>query len=42
MAKKRRAKRRQNAYRVSKDLLDATPGLVLGVGVAGMIPKLYP
>jgi hypothetical protein len=33
---------KRNAYGMTKDLLDATPGLVLGVGVAGLIPKLYP
>ena len=42
MAKKRRSKRKQSAYRMTKDLLDATPALVVGTSVAGMIPKLYP
>lgn len=42
LVKKRKARRKQNAYRMSKDLLDATPALVVGTSVAGMIPKLYP
>ena len=29
-------------YKATKDLLNATPGIVVGVTVAGMIPKLVP
>jgi hypothetical protein len=41
---KMRKKRRKNkdAYKVTKDLLEVTPGLIVGTSVAGMIPKLYP
>ena len=40
MAKRR--KKRMNGYRMTKDLLEVTPALIVGTSVAGMIPKLYP
>lgn len=40
--RKRRVKRSKNGYRMTKDLLEVTPALVVGTSVAGMIPKLYP
>lgn len=40
--KKKRKSKRKNAYGMTRDLLEVTPNLVVGVGVAGMIPKLVP
>jgi len=41
--KKRKKKRRKNdGYKMAKDLLDVTPAMIVGTSTAGMIGKLYP
>lgn len=39
---KRKKRSKKNMYNMTRDLMNATPNMVLGISVAGMIPKLVP